>query len=362
MKILIIEDEPSIRDTLRDLLELNDHTVLAAGDGPEGIALAADRPDLILCDIGLPGMDGYEVISALRRLPACQDIPFVFLTARAERDDQRRGMALGADDYITKPFTERDILDSIAARVRRQQPLRDRVEQLLTQRRTEVGANWSHELMTPLNGVLGGLELIEAEADTIEPGELKSLLGLIRAGAERQHTLSKKRVLYVELEGLKAAPPSAGTVRCAAAVSVAAGAAQAAQAERRTADLTVRCDPGHVPGYDAHLTAAVAEVVGNAFHFSPPGQPVTVTGTCQGGRYRIEIVDHGPGMTAEQRANVTAFKQFHRNHSEQQGLGLGLAIARATADLAGGRFFLTPAAPESAGLRATFDLPLLAPA
>jgi CheY-like chemotaxis protein len=105
LKILIIEDEAAIRDTLRDLLELNGHTVLAAPDGPEGIGLAAAGPDLIFCDIGLPGMDGYEVIAAVRRIPACHDIPFVFLTARAERDDQRRGMALGADDSQPPPMT-----------------------------------------------------------------------------------------------------------------------------------------------------------------------------------------------------------------------------------------------------------------
>ena len=362
MKILIIEDEPAIRETLCDLLELNGHTILAAADGAEGIRLALGGPDLILCDIGLPGMDGYEVIAALRQLPACRDIPFVFLTARAEREDQRRGMALGADDYITKPFTEREILDAIAARVRRQKPLRDRVEQLLTQRRSEVGANWSHELMTPLNGVLGGLELIEAEADSIRPGELKSLLGLIRAGAERQYALSKKLVIYFELEGLKAAPPDTLTGRCAAPESVFTGAAQAAQAEHRIADLTVQCEPGFVPVDGDYLVAAVAEVVGNALHFSTRGKPVSVTGTCRDGRYRIEIMDQGPGMTAEQRANVTAFTQFQRGHGAREGLGLGLAIARATAELAGGCFLLEAPASGPGGLRAIFDLPAVTPA
>ncbi len=167
MKILIIEDEPAIRETLRDLLEFNGHIVTAAEDGLRGVELARECPDLILCDVGLPELDGYEVITEVRKQPQGRDIPFIFLTARAERQDQRRGMALGADDYITKPFTERDIVDAIAARIHRQQPLRERIEQLLEERRTLIGANWSHELMTPLNGVLGGLELIEEEAEKI---------------------------------------------------------------------------------------------------------------------------------------------------------------------------------------------------
>ena len=187
MRILVIEDDTGIRETLQDLLEMHGHAVTTAEDGPGGVARASDLPDLILCDIGLPGLDGFEVLAALRRTDATRDIPFIFLTARTERTDQRQGMTLGADDYITKPFTEREILDAIAARVRRQEPLRTRVATLLADREREIHAPWSHELLTPLNGVLGALDLIESEADTITPPELRELLGLIRAGADRQH-------------------------------------------------------------------------------------------------------------------------------------------------------------------------------
>lgn len=76
--------------------------------------LAAQHPDLILCDVGLPGLDGFQVITAIQQLPAGTEIPFILLTARAERESQRRGMALGTDDYITKPFTEREIIAAIA--------------------------------------------------------------------------------------------------------------------------------------------------------------------------------------------------------------------------------------------------------
>lgn len=356
MMILIIEDESAIRETLQDLLELNRYTVLAAADGPAGVKLAEQNPDLIFCDIGLPGMDGFQVLTAIRALPNGRDVPFVFLTARAERDDQRHGMALGADDYITKPFTEREVLDAIQARVRRQQPLRDRLAQLLDQRRSELGAQWSHELMTPLNGVLGGLELIEEEADTIAPSELKELLGLIRAGAERQHALSRKLVLYFELERLRVAPP-AKTPRGCAPDALATGTHRAAQAEQRPADTSVRAEPGFVPLDETHLAAAVEELVVNALRFSKTGQPVTVVGAVRRGRYLVAVTDCGPGMTAEQRAHVAAFKQFDRSHHNQQGLGLGLAIARAAAEIAGGTLTLRPG-PAEAGLQAVLDLPL----
>lgn len=355
MNILVIEDDAAIRLVLQDLLELNGHTVALAEDGPAGLRLAARPPDLILCDIGLPGMDGFEVIAAIRGLPACRDVPFIFLTARADRRDQRQGMALGADDYITKPFTEKDILDAIAARVRRQQPLRERVAHLLAERRAELSADWSHELMTPLNGVLGGLQLIEAETGPIDPAELRQMLGLIRAGAERQLALSRKLVAYFDLERLRTAPP-AERPRCDAAATIAAGVAAAPLAAGRTADLAVRCEPGTVALAEHHFQTAVAELVGNALRLTPRGQPVSVTGTLAGGRYRLAVTDRGPGLTPGEIAQVGAFVRFPAGRYEHQGLGLGLAIARSAAESAGGRLELAPR-PDGPGLRAVMDLP-----
>ena len=352
MTILVIEDEVAVRQTLADLLVLNGYSVLAAADGIEGLRLAERRPDLILCDIRMPGMDGFEVIAAIQKLPNCRDIPFIFLTARAGRDDQRRGMALGADDYITKPFTESDIIEAITARFRRQQPLRERIEGLLKERSREASADWSHVLATPLNGVLGGLQLIEAEADTIKPGELKELLGLVRASAEQQWALTRKLVVHFELERLKLAP--APSESCDAPIAVAAGAMRAAEEARRTKDLTVRCDPGSVAIAEAFLTAAVAELAENGFQFSKPGQPVSVSGTHQGGRYLVVITDQGPGMTAEQCASAAGFTKFEQRRHSQQGLGLGVAIARTAVELAGGCLVLEPARQ---GLKACLVLP-----
>lgn len=354
MKILIIEDEEPIRVTLQEILQLNGHTVLAAADGPEGVRLARQQPDLVLCDVGLPGLDGYGVLRAVRELPEGGALPFIFLTARAGREDQRRGMALGADDYITKPFTERDLIEAIAARVRRQQPLRERIEQLLAERRTEVGANWSHELMTPLNGLMGALQLIEADVDSIKPAELKELLGLIRVSAERQHRLARKLVLFFELERRKGAPAGAA-LRIAAGAAVRA-AAQRAAAERPGAGLTVGLVDGLVTGEAAFLTEAVYELLENARAYSPAGAPVALRAGPAAGRYRIEVCDQGPGMAEAERAHVGAFRQFDRNHTERQGLGLGLAIARDVAAHFGGRLVLTPGA-DGRGLVATLDLP-----
>ena len=355
MTILIIEDDEAIRNTLRDILEIEGHKVLSASDGLEGVRLAKSKPDFILCDITMPEMDGYEVVAVLHQDPLTRDIPFIFLTALADRQSHRRGMNLGADDFITKPFSSTDILEAIAARVHRQKPLRERIENLITEHRREANAEWSHELMTPLNGVLGGLELIEAEADTIKPDELKELLGLIRSGAERQLSLARKLITYYELERIRTSPPT-NAASCEASRAILAGANRAAEEQHRSGDMTVQCDPATLPTFESHMASAVAELVGNAFRFSNRGEPVRVTGRKTQGTYVIEVQDQGTGMSAEECASVAPFRQFGRSQHNQEGLGLGLAIAKSVAETRSGNLRLDTD-PGGKGVRAVLQIP-----
>ncbi|MDH6099143.1 response regulator [Anabaenopsis sp. FSS-46] len=119
--ILVIEDEEQIRLNISEILLLADFSVVSAADGSEGLHLARVKsPDLILCDIMLPGMDGFQVLKKLRNYPNTANIPLIFITAKAEREDLRQGMNLGADDYITKPFEPGEILQAVKARLKRQ--------------------------------------------------------------------------------------------------------------------------------------------------------------------------------------------------------------------------------------------------
>lgn len=119
--ILVIEDEEQIRLNIQEILVLADFSVVTASDGVRGLNLAKVKlPNLIICDIMMPEMDGLEVLQNLRNDPQTANIPLIFLTAKSERDDLRQGMNLGADDYITKPFEPREILQAVKARLERQ--------------------------------------------------------------------------------------------------------------------------------------------------------------------------------------------------------------------------------------------------
>jgi signal transduction histidine kinase len=204
---------------------------------------------------------------------------------------------------------------------------------------------------------MGALEVLNLESGTISQAELKEMLGLIRVGAERQERLARKLIRYFSLEQRLQAPRSGGPERCKAEVAVTAGAAQAGHEQKRAGDLVISVEPAEIAVHPEGLQDAVYEIVSNALTFSAGNTPVTVNGRKHERRYRIEISDQGPGMSAAERAAIGAFTQFGREKREQQGLGLGLAIAAASARLAQGEFSLA-AGENDRGLKAIFDLPL----
>lgn len=119
-RILVIEDEPEMRRNITALLRFHDFEILEAGNGRLGVERARrDKPDLILCDVMMPELDGYGVLQALQQDPGLASIPFIFLTAKGDKDDLRSGMNLGADDYLTKPVANNDLVSAIEARLRR---------------------------------------------------------------------------------------------------------------------------------------------------------------------------------------------------------------------------------------------------
>jgi len=121
-KVLIIEDNNDIRENVIEILELAGYTVSAAADGKAGVELALkNAPDIILCDIMMPEMDGYGVLYLLSKRPETVAVPFIFLTAKAEHFDRRKGMELGADDYLTKPFDDMELLSAIESRLKKKE-------------------------------------------------------------------------------------------------------------------------------------------------------------------------------------------------------------------------------------------------
>lgn len=119
-KILLIEDNQAMRENTCEILELANYNVVTASNGKTGVDLALkENPDLIICDIMMPELDGYGVLYLISKNPTTAGIPFIFLTAKSEKADLRKGMSMGADDYLTKPFEEMELLNAVEARLRK---------------------------------------------------------------------------------------------------------------------------------------------------------------------------------------------------------------------------------------------------
>src|SRR5438874_3138213 len=149
-KILLIEDQAPMRESLILMLEMEGFEVLWAEQGRRGLDLARDgSPDLILCDVMMPELDGHGVLQALRADPRTATIPFIFLTAKGEKVDQRTGMNLGADDYLTKPVARTDLLASVKVRLER----RGAHEAELESAKSSAGFNPNFESSRPLESL-----------------------------------------------------------------------------------------------------------------------------------------------------------------------------------------------------------------
>jgi DNA-binding NarL/FixJ family response regulator len=180
-KIVVIEDQPQMRRNVATILEMEGFEVATAEDGRRGVEMVRTvKPDLIICDVMMPDIDGYGVIKALRSEKETASIPFIFLTAKGEKNDQRAGMNLGADDYLTKPVARDDLLAAIAARLERQEIHESRVREQVG----KAGFNPNFRSPVPLESL--GLTPREAEVLLwVAQGKSNADVGTICAMAEK---------------------------------------------------------------------------------------------------------------------------------------------------------------------------------
>lgn len=358
--VLVIEDESSVRDFVVCALRMQGHTVFEAENGVVGLALAQARhPDLVLCDVQMPEMDGYETLKALRADPGTATIPFVFLTGYADRADIRQGMEMGADDYLTKPFTLPELTAALKARLTKQVAIEKRSEEKLEMLRSNISLALPHELLTPLNGILGYAAMLLEDHQDLGSEEILDCARNIETSARRLQRLIENFMVYSQIELFNAGHPGAASLLPEGAVQVKPLIEQAAQlvAGRagRAADLVLSVADASVRIRAEYLTKMVDELVDNAFKFSEVGTVVEVTGVLLGDRFRLEVRDSGRGMSADQIRKVGAHMQFDRRLYEQQGFGLGLIIAKRLAELHGGTMEIL--SEPSVSTRVTLVLP-----
>src|SRR6266478_8456321 len=200
-KVLVIDDTPEIPMIIAESLNLYGFTTLAAEDGVTGIKIAREQaPDLIICDINMPKLDGYATLTAIRQNESTATTPFIFLSGATEKISVRRGMDLGADDYLTKPFTHKELVNAVNTRLEKQAELQRHSDKKLDELRGNITLALPHELRTPLNGILGLASLMMDNYAKLPPEEVLESARYIHESAQRLHRLIENFLVFSQLE------------------------------------------------------------------------------------------------------------------------------------------------------------------
>lgn len=192
-KILIIEDEGSIRKGLAEILRLEGFEILTAEDGQAGANLAEEYlPDIIISDILMPVMNGHQVLKHLNSLENTKHIPFIFISALADRDDLRKGMNSGADDYLTKPFTRAELLNAIHARLEKAKTQKERIDHQIESFRDQHNSGLLLETMTPLNNLTDISNYLEILAEKPDKQLILNSVSDLKSNIEKLRHLIEK--------------------------------------------------------------------------------------------------------------------------------------------------------------------------
>jgi DNA-binding response OmpR family regulator len=355
-RILIIEDDAVQRRQLAQLFRFEEFEVDEASSGQAGIAAAAGAaPDLVVCDIMMPGTDGFGVLEALRKHPDTSLTPFIFLTAKAGGQDVRLGMGLGADDYVTKPFDPDALMTSARQRLARRRLQIEEAER----RATDTGMLAAAALPREMEGCLTHLESISDALAARRRGDDQDdeIRRVMQAEIARLRTLSRRLRLYGELPGLYARRFSStgGTAaRCPMQMAVDTAHAVARQ-WGRAVDLEMSVSEASVSLPPSTLEMLVKELVDNACKFSPRSTPIDFRMESERGCARLVVADRGQGMLPQQIRDIGAFKQFWSGSERPNGLGIGLVLVQALARLHSGEVLME--SDPGAGTRVTVMIP-----
>ncbi len=352
-KILLVEDEPNLSAQIRFCLQQEGFDVTVASNGVEALDVVnRARPDLILTDVMMPHMDGHALCDAVRRREDLSAIPFVFLTAKGQKEDRLRARELGADDYLTKPFEVDDLLSVVRARLKRVAEITSESERRL---RAPVADSISHELRTPLTIIQGLVSILQSQPE-LDPETQRELLKTVH---ENGDVLNK---LVENLLSLKSADsgdplPTWDLDLRDVLLSVCRNFRDACQKKRLVFGATLPASLPSVRGNRGALLLLFSNVLDNAVRYTPDGGRVEIAVALEGEAVAVTIRDTGVGLNGSAIPHV--FEPFYRDEPagrESPGLGLGLSIALKLTRVHAGS--LDIASKKHQGTAVTVRLPL----
>ena len=345
--ILVVEDDVALLEGIRDILELDGYEVLTASSGVEGLQVLRELPappDLIVSDIMMPHMNGYQFFETVRSEARWVTVPFIFLTAKGEKADVRAGIGMGVDYYVTKPFDSEDLLIAVESRLRRARQLSAVSTTEIAELKRNILTILNHEFRTPLTYVVAYADMLSRDAEDLSAEEFASFLRGIQAGSDRLRRLIENFIFLVELETGEAIATYNWRKRRFSDFgplleAVVEQNQEGADDRKVEFVIDVPKDAPTVEGDREYLRSALGRLVENAIKFSKPeGGVVTLSARQRDNEVMLSVHDEGRGIPESEIKRIfEPFYQVDRERYEDQGAGSGLAIVRGIAELHGGR-------------------------
>jgi two-component system, sensor histidine kinase and response regulator len=341
--ILAVDDQPENLMVFEADLEDAGYRVKLAENGPAALKkIDEQRPDLVLLDVSMPGLDGYEVCRRIRSREDTRDLPVIMVTGRDSVEDIVEGLDAGAYDYITKPIEPRILLARIRTQLRVKQlqdALKKSIQELehLQQLRSDFVAMITHDMKAPLTSIVGlsGM-LMEEEPGALPTEEFRESLGNINTNGRKLTQLINDFLTFSRIEAGKLEfhfEPIDLNLCIMQAVSL-----FKYQAEKKNIRIQYnpRSEAPDILGDDAQIERALGNLLSNAIKYSQAGQTVGVELTLIGDWLQVEIRDEGPGIEPDLLPRL--FDRYFRVRSPKktEGTGLGLSIVKSVADAHGG--------------------------
>ena len=325
--ILLVDDEAMLRMNMRAFLEDLGFLVQEAGGGPEALACCArQRPDLVLLDLNMPGMDGLEVCRRLKADPGTADFPVIFVSAFLATQDKVNAFSCGAVDYVTKPFHFQEVAARIGAHLelhRQRRLLQEQHAALasLERQRDAFTHMMAHDMRTPLTGLMGYVEL----ASGLVPAELPELGHCLERAQSCASQLNGMITQMLDLSRLEAGSMPMTLAPCDL-TSLALAAVEALRGTQGQRTLAVASGPAVIAWADQGLVERVlANLLGNACKFTPGRGHVTVQVSATATGALVTVRDDGPGIAHEHRELI--FEKFGQIDQANRAMGFGLGLA-----------------------------------
>jgi CheY-like chemotaxis protein len=352
-KILLVDDELNLRETISELLRYQNYDVKTANNGQEALdILEYWQPDLILCDIMMPVMDGNALHEIIKDIPSLNTIPFIFLTAKKENDLMRKCMLEGADDYVAKPFKIKELTSIIESKLERFEKIKNSYSNLYLGKEKV----FLHEINTPINGILGPIELLIENQEKLEKKEIAAFYEAIKISGERLNRTMQNLILYENLKNnsIEFNDNFSSEILNAFLKTKEKIFKIYEDQEKR---ITFEIDKAMIKISEEHLQYIFFELIDNALKFSSNNKVIIVSGEQFNNEYyELVIRDFGIGFSEQELNKIGAAQQFNREEREQQGLGLGLFLSKIIIKKSNGVF--TIVSKENEGTTINLFLPL----